>query len=69
VRQGRDADHSAPSTAEIKKDGGYTSSSPKRLSWRAAGQLYFYFHTYATSTHFSSATTCVLDNFFIILTF
>jgi hypothetical protein len=41
VLRGRDADYSAPSSAEVKKERGYTSSPPKRLSWRVAGELYF----------------------------
>jgi hypothetical protein len=40
-RPGRDADHSPSSSTEVKKEGGYTSSPPKHLSWRVAGQLYF----------------------------
>jgi hypothetical protein len=41
ARPGRDADRSPPSSAEVKKIRGYTSSHPKRLSWRVASQLYF----------------------------
>jgi hypothetical protein len=42
ARPGRDADHSPPSSAEVKTERGYTSSPPKRHSWRAAGEFYFY---------------------------
>jgi hypothetical protein len=43
VRPGRDVDHSPPSSAEVKKVWGYTSSPPppKRLPRGVAGQLYF----------------------------
>jgi hypothetical protein len=36
-----DADHPALSTAVVKKERGFNSSTPKLLSWRVAGQLYF----------------------------
>jgi hypothetical protein len=36
----RDAYHSPPYSAEVKKERGYSSSPPKRLSWRIAGQLF-----------------------------
>jgi hypothetical protein len=41
VRPGRDADHSPSSSAEVKKERGYTSSHPKRLPWRILGKIYF----------------------------
>jgi hypothetical protein len=41
VQPGCDADHSPPSSAEVKKERCYTSSPHKRLSWHVAGQLYF----------------------------
>jgi hypothetical protein len=42
VRPKRDADHSPPASAVVKKDRDYTFSSLKRLSGCIAGQLYFY---------------------------
>jgi hypothetical protein len=39
MRPGRDADHSPPSSAEVKKERGYTSSPPKLTSWLVAGLL------------------------------
>jgi hypothetical protein len=41
----RDADQSPPSRAKVKKERGYTSSPPKRISWRVVGQLYFLCYT------------------------
>jgi hypothetical protein len=45
-RPGRKADHSPPSSAEIKKAGGYTSTAQYAfMAWwsvKAQGQLYLY---------------------------
>jgi hypothetical protein len=40
VRAGREADCPLPSSAEDKKERGYTSSPPKRPLWHTAGHLY-----------------------------
>jgi hypothetical protein len=37
----RDADHSPPPSAEVKKEAGCISSPPKRLSWRVVFPLYY----------------------------
>jgi hypothetical protein len=41
--QGRDADHSPPSSAEVKNEQELYLFSPQAPSWRVAGQLYFSF--------------------------
>jgi hypothetical protein len=41
ARPGRDADHSPPSSAEVKNEELYVLS-PHVPPWRAAGQLYFF---------------------------
>jgi hypothetical protein len=40
-RPGREADHSPPSSAEVKNEWSYTSTSGTP-TWRAEEQLYFY---------------------------
>jgi hypothetical protein len=42
VRPGRDADHSPPSSAEVKNEQELYLLSPHVPPWRVAGQLYFY---------------------------
>jgi hypothetical protein len=49
-REGREADHSSPSSAEVKNAWSYTSNPPKTPSWRGAqlraqGELYFFTNT------------------------
>jgi hypothetical protein len=39
ARPRRDADHSPPSSAEVKMSRSYTSSPLQELSWRVVGQL------------------------------
>jgi hypothetical protein len=41
ARPGRDADHSPPSSAEIKNEQELYLLSPHSPPWRAAGSLYF----------------------------
>jgi hypothetical protein len=41
VRPGRDADHSPPSSAEVKNEQELFLLSPHVPPWRVAGQLYF----------------------------
>jgi hypothetical protein len=41
ARPGRDADHSPPSSAEVKYEYELYLLSPQAPSWRVAGQLYF----------------------------
>jgi len=38
-RPGHDVGHSSPSTAEVKGEWSYASTSPYMLSWRGQGQL------------------------------
>jgi hypothetical protein len=42
ARPGRDADHSAPSSAEVKKEWGYTSCHPNASLWSVTGPLYLF---------------------------
>jgi hypothetical protein len=42
VRPGRDADHSPPSSAEIKKERGYTSSHPQAPLMASSGSILLY---------------------------
>jgi hypothetical protein len=46
ARPGREADHSPPSSAEVKNEQELQPLSPQAPPWRVAGQLYF------TSTYF-----------------
>jgi hypothetical protein len=46
ARPGRDADHSPPSSAEVKNEEELYLLSPHVPQWRAAGQLYFFFYFY-----------------------
>jgi hypothetical protein len=43
-RPGRDADHSLPSSAEVKNVQELYLLSPQAPPWRVAGRLYFYFY-------------------------
>jgi hypothetical protein len=49
---GREANHSPPSSAEVKKNGWSCTSTPNTPSWRGAqlggaqGQLYLYLYLY-----------------------
>jgi hypothetical protein len=43
ARPGRDADHSPPSSAEVKNEQELYLLSRHAPPWRVAGQLYFYF--------------------------
>jgi hypothetical protein len=43
ARLGRDADHSPPSSTEVKKEWELYLLSPKVLPWHVGGQLYFFF--------------------------
>jgi hypothetical protein len=46
ARPGRDADHSPPSSAEVKNEKKLYLLSPNMPPWRVAGQLYFFFLLY-----------------------
>jgi hypothetical protein len=44
-RPGRGADHSPPSSAEVKKEWSYTSTHPRGLFRPLTGQLYLFYYT------------------------
>jgi hypothetical protein len=44
ARPGRDADHSPPSSAEVKYEQELYLLSPHVPPWRVAGQLYFFYN-------------------------
>jgi hypothetical protein len=47
VRPGRDADHSPPSSAEIKNEQELYLLSPHVPPWRVAGQLYLLLYSWS----------------------
>jgi hypothetical protein len=46
ARPGRDADHSPPSSAEVKNEWELYLLSPQSPPWRVAGSLYLYMFIY-----------------------
>jgi hypothetical protein len=62
--QGRDADHSPLSSAEIKNEQELYLLFPQAPSWRVTGQLYFFYFIYIViNTGKSSSVTENLLNF------
>jgi hypothetical protein len=53
-RPGRDADHSPPSSAEVKYEQELYLLSPHVPPWRVAGQLYFFLHLTGIKTEETS---------------
>jgi hypothetical protein len=53
ARPGRDADHSPPSSAEVKNEWELYVLSPHLPPWRVAGQLYFFFTLLSVLSTFS----------------
>jgi hypothetical protein len=52
ARQGRDADHSPPSSAEVVNEYELYSSPPQAAPWRVEGLLYFTFIIICSTSSF-----------------
>jgi hypothetical protein len=73
VQPGRDADHSSPSSAEVKNEQELYLLSPQAPPWHVAGQLYFtsievpnithtYLHHLASHTCHSNSILKITEN-------
>jgi hypothetical protein len=67
ARPGRDADHSPPSSAEVKNEYELYLLSPNVPPWRVAGQLYFFFYVQMDnySDYHPTKISCRYISFFI----
>jgi hypothetical protein len=61
AQPGRDADHSPPTSAEVKYEQELYLLFPHVPPWHVAGQLYFTFYVISYHINFSYTGNCVIS--------